>query len=63
MKKRDHPRLNSILFGEGVINDAVAILLFRSVSMLVLTHNSGPVLESKIMDGDLSDYPDSDIYR
>lgn len=35
IKERDFPKLNSIVFGESVINDAVSILLFRAVSDLV----------------------------
>ena len=35
VKRRDHPKLNSILFGEGVINDAVSILLFRTVMAMI----------------------------
>ena len=32
IKERDYPKLNSIVFGESVVNDAVSILLFRAVS-------------------------------
>ena len=28
---KKYSKLNSILFGEGIVNDAVAILLYRSV--------------------------------
>lgn len=35
LKKSDYPKLNSILFGEGIINDAVSILIFRSVETLI----------------------------
>lgn len=35
VKERTYPTLNSILFGEGVVNDAVSILLFRSVEELI----------------------------
>jgi len=31
VKESKYPKLNSILFGEGVINDAVSIVLFRAV--------------------------------
>lgn len=31
VKEKSFPTLNSILFGEGVVNDAVAILLFHAV--------------------------------
>lgn len=33
--------LNAVLFGEGIINDAVAIILFRTVSELKLDSGSG----------------------
>jgi NhaP-type Na+/H+ or K+/H+ antiporter len=32
VKEQYFPILNSILFGEGIFNDAVSILLFRSVT-------------------------------
>jgi NhaP-type Na+/H+ or K+/H+ antiporter len=35
IKKKDYPKLNSILFGEGIINDAVSILLFRAIEDLI----------------------------
>ena len=31
VNKNQHPKLSALLFGEGVLNDAVSILLFRSV--------------------------------
>ena len=31
VKAQQYPKLFSIVFGEGMINDAVAIILFRSV--------------------------------
>lgn len=31
VKAEQYPKLNSILFGEGIVNDAVTILLFRTV--------------------------------
>jgi sodium/hydrogen exchanger-like protein 6/7 len=36
VKEKSYPTLNSILFGEGVVNDAVAILLFHAVEELIL---------------------------
>lgn len=31
IKPEKYPTLNAVLFGEGIINDAVAIILFRTV--------------------------------
>jgi len=31
VKEKDFPQLNSILFGEGIVNDAVAILMFETI--------------------------------
>lgn len=31
VKEKDYPELNSILFGEGIVNDAVAILMFETI--------------------------------
>jgi NhaP-type Na+/H+ or K+/H+ antiporter len=40
MIKEDHyPKLNSILFGEGVINDAVAIVMLHSVRTIFVEQN------------------------
>ena len=36
VKEKSFPTLNSILFGEGVVNDAVAILLFHAVEELIV---------------------------
>lgn len=37
VKEKSFPTLNSILFGEGVVNDAVAILLFHAVEGLIIS--------------------------
>jgi NhaP-type Na+/H+ or K+/H+ antiporter len=37
VKEKSYPTLNSILFGEGVVNDAVAILLFHAVEGLIIS--------------------------
>ncbi len=37
VKEKSFPTLNSILFGEGVVNDAVAILLFHAVEGMILS--------------------------
>lgn len=31
IKEREFPQLNSILFGEGIVNDAVSILMFETI--------------------------------
>ena len=36
IKEREYPKLHSIIFGEGIFNDAVAILLFKAVNILIL---------------------------
>jgi len=35
VKEKNYPTLNSILFGEGVVNDAVSILLYRAVERMM----------------------------
>lgn len=35
VKEKTFPTLNSILFGEGVVNDAISILLFRAVEKMM----------------------------
>jgi NhaP-type Na+/H+ or K+/H+ antiporter len=40
IKPERFPVLNAVLFGEGIINDAVAIILFRTVEKIKLG-NSG----------------------
>lgn len=35
VKEKDYPTLNSILFGEGVVNDGVSILLFKAVEKVI----------------------------
>jgi len=35
VKETKYPKLNSILFGEGVINDAVSIVIFRAVEEIL----------------------------
>jgi len=32
---KKYPMLHSVLFGEGVMNDAISIVLFRTVQMCV----------------------------
>ena len=39
VKQEQFPLLNSVLFGEGIINDAVAIIIFRSVGNFVTEEN------------------------
>ena len=42
VKEKSFPTLNSILFGEGVVNDAVAILIFHAVEGLIIIENQHP---------------------
>lgn len=44
VKASAFPQLNSILFGEGIINDAIAIVIFRSVKNFVVETNTGLTL-------------------
>ena len=32
VKEKEYPKLNAILFGEGIVNDAVSILIFDTIS-------------------------------
>jgi NhaP-type Na+/H+ or K+/H+ antiporter len=41
VKEAKYPKLNSILFGEGVINDAVAIVLFRAAESILSEDKDG----------------------
>lgn len=38
IKYEEQPKLFSLIFGEGIVNDAVAIILFNTVSMFVGEH-------------------------
>jgi NhaP-type Na+/H+ or K+/H+ antiporter len=40
VKENKFPTLNSILFGEGVVNDAVAILLFHAVEEYIINEKT-----------------------
>ena len=40
VKEKSYPTLNSILFGEGVVNDAVAILLFHAIEGMTITEKN-----------------------
>lgn len=31
LKEKEFPKLNAILFGEGIVNDAVSILIFETI--------------------------------
>ena len=35
VKESEYPTLNSILFGEGVVNDAVAILIYQAMEKII----------------------------
>jgi len=50
VKETEFPTLNSILFGEGVVNDAVAILIFKSVEKMIETsheENNKDIIDTK----------------
>ena len=34
IKPKDHPKLFSVIFGEGMVNDAVAIIIFKVVGKI-----------------------------
>ncbi|EAS01743.2 sodium/hydrogen exchanger family protein (macronuclear) [Tetrahymena thermophila SB210] len=40
VKESQYPQLNSVLFGEGIINDAISIVIFRSVKNFMIEANS-----------------------
>jgi len=41
VKETQFPTLNSILFGEGVVNDAAAILIYQAVVEMILSSKHG----------------------
>ena len=41
VREAEFPTLNSILFGEGVVNDAVSILLFQAVETTIEDSSTG----------------------
>ena len=48
IKPGQYPKLFSIVFGEGMINDAVAIILFRSVEGIFNEHPPQPFNFDKV---------------
>lgn len=50
VKESEFPTLNSILFGEGVVNDAVAILIFKSVEKMIEANHHGEHANEDIID-------------
>ena len=38
VSEQKYAKLNSVLFGEGVINDAVSILLYRAIEHAIKSH-------------------------
>lgn len=40
VKEAEFPILNSILFGEGIMNDAISIVIFRSIKNFLIEANS-----------------------
>jgi len=49
VKEKSFPTLNSILFGEGVVNDAVAILLFHAVEELIIKEKESQIGTSEFL--------------
>lgn len=41
LNQDDSPLLYSLVFGEGVVNDATSVVLFRAVQKLALKHFTG----------------------
>jgi NhaP-type Na+/H+ or K+/H+ antiporter len=41
IKEKTYPKLNSVLFGEGIVNDAVVIVLFRTVEKSAMVMEVG----------------------
>ena len=41
VKAEVYPKLNAILFGEGIVNDAVSILLFRTIKTFFVDRSTG----------------------
>lgn len=40
VKESLYPQLNSVLFGEGIVNDAISIVIFRSIKNYVVEANT-----------------------
>jgi NhaP-type Na+/H+ or K+/H+ antiporter len=38
IKYEEQPKLFSLVFGEGIVNDAVAIILFNTVSNIIVSN-------------------------
>jgi NhaP-type Na+/H+ or K+/H+ antiporter len=49
VKEEKYPKLNSILFGEGVINDAVSIVLLHSVNSIFTGKDSMEMSGSEVL--------------
>ena len=41
ISENEYPKIYSILFGEGLINDAVSLILYTSVGKIFKTTDSG----------------------
>lgn len=48
IKPEKHPKLFSVVFGEGMVNDAVSIIIFLSVNDLAAGNRSTLGIPSKI---------------
>lgn len=49
VKPEEYPKLSAILFGEGIINDAVSILLFRTVKTFFVDQHADVELTLEMM--------------
>jgi NhaP-type Na+/H+ or K+/H+ antiporter len=63
VKEKDFPVLNSILFGEGVVNDAISILLYRAVEGMIILHNKETAESGGVHDGGKFSIGGSEIWK
>lgn len=42
VRESEFPTLNSILFGEGVVNDAIAILIYKAIESMIESKSDDP---------------------
>lgn len=48
IKADKYPKLFSVMFGEGMVNDAVAIIIFISVELLETSESNAGILTLKL---------------